>query len=438
MAAKQADELSVNEHGQVTDDKVLKRDRWKFGLGMVISQSEEVGLGGLPTILIRRMGGSDFHLGVFGAMTAGLNSLFQPAGPMLLRWQESNRKAMRFAIVFGFAVTLAIAFLILGLKTPFPVRLLLWGYLALSLLLTIMQGVQWNLESGWIGDLVPTKKLGWFTSIKWILATLGIVASTQLIGRVGDSFPNPFGYSGIYLFFALSYVLAFWLYGRVTDRKPKVVSFFGGKTADHERLPYRSGILWLYITFYTLWNCGRVMLGTFTYAFLFDVFNFNLTNIAWLSTLQFTLSCLSIFIMGKICGRIGHRVPLLFVVVFVSLAQFGYTLSAWWGLAPIIVFTIVNALAGHGFSMLAINYGLEIFPDKGRSAYLALTRFVIGIFVTVLMVFSGKMLDSVRGINIHLWGATLGHYHLLFFIATCITLSSAIPLLIIGKHKVEA
>lgn len=429
--------LPVNEHGQVTDDNILKKDRWKFGLGMIISQSEEVGLGGLPTVLIRRMGGNDFHLGFWGAMT-GLNSLFQFAGPMLLKWKQSNQGAMRFAMVSGAIITTAIACCILGLTTPISPRYLLFGFLFLSTLLSIMQGVQWNLESSWIGDLVPVKKLGWFTSIKWILATLGIVLSSQLIGRIGDAFPTPGGYAGIYLFFCLSYLIAFFLYGRVTDRKPKNVSFFGKAGDTHGNIGYRCRILWLYVTFYTLWSCGRILMGTFAFAFLMDAFHFNLTDMAWLSTLQFLLSCVSIFIMGKVCARIGHRLPLMLVIAFVSLFQFGYTLSAWWGLTPIIAYTIVNAMAGHGFSMLAINYGLEIFPDKGRSIYLALTRFVIGLFVAILLIFSGKILESVKGIQFHLWGATLGHYHLLFFIATLITFSCVIPLLIIGKRKVEA
>lgn len=428
--------LQINEQGQVTDDTVLKRDRWKFGLGMIISQSEEVGLGGLPTVIIRRMGGNDFHLGLFGALS-GLNSLFQLLGPFILQWKKSNRKAMQWTMKAGTAITVLAAFSILGLYLSIPLPLLLAGFILFSGLLGIMQGVQWNLESCWVGDLVPVHRLGWFTSLKWILATLGIVASTQAIARVGDAFPGPGGYAGIYLFFGVSYVIAFTLYGRVTDRPPREVSLPGFSSATAKKVAYRHPVLIYYIAFYTLWNCGRILANTFFPAFLIDQFQFRLTDMAWLMTLQFLLSCVSIGIMGKITDRIGHRAPLIFVIAVVGAFQSGYVLSAWWGLAPIIVFTVINAMAGHGFSMLAINYGLEIFPAHARSVYLAVTRFVIGIFVTLLLVFSGKILEGVRGLHVHFLGADLGHYHLLFAIAVAIILLSLVPLGLIGRRRIE-
>jgi MFS family permease len=101
-----------------------------------------------------------------------------------------------------------------------------------------------------------------------------------------------------------------------------------------------------------------------------------------------------------------------------------------------VAYAIINGAAGHTHSMLAINYSLEIFPDKGRSAYIAFSRFFVGSAVVLFTILSGRALDAFRGFQYTLWGATLNHYHALFAVCTAFTLCCIIPLLIAGKRTV--
>ena len=110
-----------------------------------------------------------------------------------------------------------------------------------------------------------------------------------------------------------------------------------------------------------------------------------------------------------------------------------WTASAWLGLTAIILYQVVNGMAGNTHSMLAINYGLEIFPAKGRSAYLAFARIIIGLASIAATLSAGFIMRAARGFEFTLGGVTLNHYHLFFAGCALVTASCVIPLLL-AKH----
>jgi hypothetical protein len=111
--------------------------------------------------------------------------------------------------------------------------------------------------------------------------------------------------------------------------------------------------------------------------------------------------------------------------------------SAWFGIVPIIIYYIINGAAGHTHTMLALNFGLEIIPDKGRSGYLAFSRLFIGIVSTTGSIAGGRILQGLHGWHHMLRGAQLNHYHLLFIVCSCITFCCVIPLIIVGNRTVS-
>src|SRR3989339_667805 len=379
----------VNDHSQVTDESVLKRERVKFGLGTVLYQSEETGLGGVPTAIIRSLGGDDRHIGIFGCVN-GLTSLFQWIGTLLIRRCKSNRKAMIVSMALGLSVASLIAASILFSSFSWFSGYSLWCYLGFSLLLAVIGGVQWNIESSWIGDLVPKHRLGWFTSVKWFIGVAGIFVFMNLIGRVCDRWPSPQGYS--------------------------------------------SG----YIAFYVLWAGGRTMLFTFWGAYLIDAFKFSMTKVAWMLSVQYMVSCIMVLVMGRFTDRTGHRIPLIIVTAIVGASMGLWVASAWFGVITIVIFQILNGAAGHTHSMLAINFGLEIFPDKGRSGYLAFSRIFIGVIAILMPVLAGRIMFRLHDFHYALWGAILTKYHVLFILSTIVTLCASVPLVIIGNRRVDA
>src|SRR3989339_26579 len=427
----------VNDHSQVTDESVLKRERVKFGLGTVLYQSEETGLGGVPTAIIRSLGGDDRHIGIFGCVN-GLTSLFQWIGTLLIRRCKSNRKAMIVSMALGLSVASLIAASILFSSFSWFSGYSLWCYLGFSLLLAVIGGVQWNIESSWIGDLVPKHRLGWFTSVKWFIGVAGIFVFMNLIGRVCDRWPSPQGYSSVYIMFAGSFFVATFLYKSVTDRTPKSALFFSKGASNSERLNYRSNALWCYIAFYVLWAGGRTMLFTFWGAYLIDAFKFSMTKVAWMLSVQYMVSCIMVLVMGRFTDRTGHRIPLIIVTAIVGASMGLWVASAWFGVITIVIFQILNGAAGHTHSMLAINFGLEIFPDKGRSGYLAFSRIFIGVIAILMPVLAGRIMFRLHDFHYALWGAILTKYHVLFILSTIVTLCASVPLVIIGNRRVDA
>ena len=81
----------VDESGHITDPKILNRDRLKFGIGCIMYQSEEVGLGPIHTLIVRLLGGGNVALGIVSGASCA-TSLVQWFGAVLLRRTGSNRK----------------------------------------------------------------------------------------------------------------------------------------------------------------------------------------------------------------------------------------------------------------------------------------------------------------------------------------------------------
>jgi MFS family permease len=86
--------------------------------------------------------------------------------------------------------------------------------------------------------------------------------------------------------------------------------------------------------------------------------------------------------------------------------------------------------------MLAINLGLELFPEKGRSAYIAFSRFFIGIASVVAPFFAGLVLSTFSSVRVVVAGALLDRYVIAFGVGAVITFACVIPLLLLGNRRI--
>jgi MFS family permease len=425
----------VNEHGQITDKKFLQYDRYKFGVGNIMYQGEEIGLMAIHTVIIRALGGTAFHLGFIGAFAA-IGSTVQWIGTLLLRKFNSNRKAMIFALSLGVLFAILSSFCILIAYNPKLALFALWSYLVFGLCLAACTGVQWNIETSWIGDLVPKNMLGWFTSVKWAVAVVGVLCFSVFYGKMVDIRPALTTYAGLFVIVALSHAVAIVLIRTVTDRVPKSANFIAAGASRHERLNYKSLPFWCYVSFYGLWAAGRTAMFAFTTAYLLDYFNYSMTKIMLINAIQFVVSVAVLLIMGKITDKRGHRVPLMLMSGGVAFCMSLWVASAWWGITAVIIYFFIHGAAGSTHSMLAMNYGLEIFPDKGRSGYLAISRICIGAFGMTASGFAGFFMRNIEGWQKAVWGTTLTHYHVFFAICSLVAMGCVVPLIIAGKRTV--
>jgi len=185
-----------------------------------------------------------------------------------------------------------------------------------------------------------------------------------------------------------------------------------------------------------IWAGGRTAMLAFMTAYLIDHFDYSVTAIALIFAIQNVVGMVLILIVGRASDRYGNRVPLALVSGTVSCCMFLWVASAWWGIIPIIIYQLVNGAAGFVHNMLSINYGLEIFPEKGRAGYFGFTRLLVGLTSITTPVIAGAILRNLFGFHFTLFGAELNHYHIFFAFCSVITFSSIIPLIIAGKRVV--
>jgi MFS family permease len=419
--------------------KRLGKSRLWYSSGGFIDGFIFLGMGMmLPTAVVMALGGGDHHIGILGAAAYGLFSLFQFFGPVILKLTNSNRRGMLLLI-------LTTAILMLGQSVAIVSRIFfstpgfaLYSYIVLFYIMTFMGGPKQNIEASWAGDLVPTKKLGWFNSLKWIFVNVGNMLGVFLIARFIDTFHYIKGFFVLYILLAIVLALSLFFYGRVEDKKPQNLKFIKDSDGNRDRLALRNFALWCYIAFYLIWAGGRTIMYTFYPKFLMEELQFNLTDIAGIETIRIVVSCLALYVFGKVCDIKGNRLITMVVSLIMAFCMYLWVATAWFGTKSVIIFAIVNGAAGMTHSMLGINLALEIFPGKGRAFYLAFARFFIGAAGVITPIIAGFTMRAFHDVEFTLFGATLMRYHLVFFAAATMTVCCAIPLILMGNRKVEA
>lgn len=429
------------ENMQLSDQSAVKQElrfaRLKLGIVNLLVSGEESTLGGLNTTIVRSLGGTDWHLAVLGSFGAG-SSLIQFMGMIFQKWCKTDFRALALALSFGVLAAGAAGVVLLTGWRPDWNLPLLWMFIGCIMMMTLATSVQLNIETAWIGDLVPTHLRGWFTSAKYAIATVGAMLLGAGVAWVGDGWPNWTTYALIFFFVSISHVAAILLAGTIPDRKPEVANFIFGGKSHHERLQYFSPALWSYIAFFFCWSGGRTAMFCFSAAYLMDQFGFGLTKIMLVSLVTTATSLIMLFVLGRISDRWGNRLPLIIVSGTVACSMFLWLASAWWGITMIIAANVVAGMAGWTHSMLVNNYGLEIFPAKGRAGYFGLARIFIGLSCLGTAYLGGLWMEYLQhiGWSMELWGTRLNRYHLLFFVCTLLTLCCVLPLMAIGKRTV--
>lgn len=426
----------VNEHNQITDKNVLNKERYRLGFVNTLFQGEETGLVPIHTIIVRALGGTALHIGFCGAFSCA-TSVLQWVGTLFLKRYNSNRKAMIAGLLCGMIVSMIVFGFILLAYIPVFKIYSLWMYLILGLILAGISGVLWNIETSWIGDLVPQAIRGWFTSAKTIVAVFGLLFFYLSFGKISDLFPSLITYSGFFILIAISHIIAIILANKITDRVPKNANFILSGSSHHERLNYKSMALWCYIIFFILWGSGRNAMLAFSTAYLIDCFQYSMTKVVLIFAIQNVICVILILILGKVSDKYGNRIPLLLISGTVSLCMLLWVSSAWWGVTPIIVYQVINGAAGNTHNMISINYGLEIFPAKGRAGYFGFSRVLIGASTLVAPIVGGGILQHIKDLKFLLWGTEINHYHLFFMVCSMIAFSSIVPLIIVKKRTVS-
>ncbi|MBL8026875.1 MAG: MFS transporter [Fibrobacteres bacterium] len=426
----------LNAEGQVTDTAVLHKARVRIGVGNVLYVAEESSLGAITTVILRHLGGNAFHLGLFGA-TSGFATLFQWIGALLLKKFNSNKRAMVAALLLASAVSALIA-AVIALPAFWPAfkPFAIWSFLILCVLFTATAGALRNIETSWIGDLVPENRRGWFASFKWIVYVITGIFFSFLFSRIADLWPGTPTYAGFYVAFVVSFLVVIPIISGIVDRIPKHANFVSGGSSHHERLNYKDPAFVLYLLYTSFWLGGRQLIFTFSAAYMMDQFGFSLTKLLFVQLGQPVVSIFALFFLGKLTDRTGNRGPVLIISFILLFSMSLWISTAWLGFVPIVIYYVLASLGGATGGLLGNNYALELFPAKGRAGYLAFAGLVNGIVGIICIVGAGVVMRHLDGWSMMLWGAKINNYHVLFTMSITIASLALVPLILIGKRRV--
>ncbi|MBL8028620.1 MAG: MFS transporter [Fibrobacteres bacterium] len=428
----------TTDSGYCYDKKQLNGDRIRMGLGTILHQSEESGIGPIPTVIVKTLGGDDRHLGFMGAL-GGLTGIGAVFANVFLKWKKSNRNAMSISMLIGAIIAASIGVILLQGYHPERFPIILKLYLPLLLIFSLVCGMQNGIEANWVGDLVPEKMRGWFMKIKWVLSIIGTLVFSIVFARFSDAFPTFGGYATIYFVFSISFLVAsFIVYSKVTDRVPATLNYVSAGASHKDRVNYKEKILWYMIGWSITFSGGRGILGAFTAVYLLDYFHYSLTKIAMLTSIQTIMSMLVVYIIGDHTDRWGPRRPLIIAQFIVGLSMFLWVGSAFWGVKCIIIYMVLNGVAGHTLSFLGGNFILEVYPKKGRAAYMGAMRMIANPTIFILVAISGWLAHAFNGFEVTIFGTLLNRYHLIFTFATLFTLSCQIFLFLIGSKRIQS
>lgn len=439
--------------------------RLRFGIANLLFQGEEGALGAVRTAILKNLGATDRHFGIIGAC-GGITRLFQFVAMPLLNHYHSYYRAMRTSLLCGVLAASLVAGAVLLGCIPGWGTVGIWAFIGWTVVMCIATGIQSNIEIAWIGEIVPHPLLGWFTSVKYIIGVIGLSIlslafswcydcfdATSLengsllascFGWLKFIFPNPGPHflglvvcCLLYLLVAASHIAAIILTIKVPDRVPAEAKFISSKAS--ERINYRALPLWTYVLFFIFWTGGRTSHYAMTSIFLMRIYDMKVIGISVLNMVCTLTQALMIFCFGKISDRWGNRKLLMLVSCIVACSMYLWTLTAWAGWKILILSYLIEGMAGSTHAMLVYNYGIEIFPSKGRAAYFGVVHLILGSICVLLSLTIGEISHALE--NLHwsceILGATFTHYHMIFLCCTTFTLCCVLPLLIVGNRVVK-
>ena len=418
-------ELSKNE---------LNKSRFKFGVGNLLYNGDEAAFSPFHTIIIRMLGGTDAHLGFIGGAMQSVGALFAWIGAVLLEKFRYNRKTMRVALACGAIVqAMVVASLVIASRNVAWATPLLYVYIALITLMSMLTGVQSTISVSWIGDLVPVHQRGWFVSAMQIISNVGLIVLQLTFSQLAMHTTGLITCAGLMGLICINHLLAMHLFKTVPDRMSQAVHFLSKKKGD--RVDYKYTPLWLLVWFQCAWSGGRVSLNAFSVAYMLDHCGFNLKKIILFQMTVNVVNLFMLYIMGRFSDRKGIRRPLMIISAVCGASMLLWVSSAWLGAWPLFLYFVINGAAGSTHWMLVNNLSLEAYPAKGRPNFLSFSRTVCGLFLMVASTAAGFAMGGIRGWSITLWGSEFNHYHIFFLGCTLVTITCLIPIWLLGKVK---
>jgi len=417
--------------------RFLRKTRVKFGVANLLYNGDESAFSPFHTAIIRDLGGGDAHLGFIGGAMQSMGPLFTWFGAVLLRWMKFNRQAMMLALAIGALIQAAIVIMLVAVSQNAGwANYVLYGYLSLITLMSMMTGGQQNIAISWIGDLVQPRLRGRFVSGMSIVSNIGLIILQLSFARLAVVATGFYAYAGLMGLLCLNTFISILLFWTVPNCQSKAVKFI--TTHKEERVNYRYRPLWLLVWFECAWRGGRVAMMAFVTAYMIDQFGMAMSRIILIHMMVNVVNILMLYLMGTLSDRVGPRRPLMVISAVCATSMLLWVSTAWWGVWPVFAYQLINGAAGSTHWMLVRNLSLDVYPARGRPNFLSFSQTLVGLFLMVSTTGAGYLMAGMRGWSVMFMGAEINHYHVFFLGCTAVTLTCLFPLGLLGRHMLSA
>ncbi len=423
----------VDGRGHIIDEILIRKERVRFSI-INLFWSQENALGAIPQIIVRRLGGDFFHIGLMNAFGMASN-LLSFLGPLGLLYWGSYKKGIIYTNIMAIVQYAIMALAIIGGGVLFSPKTALYIFLGMVLFESMLNGYGASSGPAYIGDFVPKSRIVWFSSLRSIISALGGIVFSIVFGRITDRWANSWSYGALYLFFAISTIAVVVLLRGAPDPKPDSRKFFTRDKAS--KIRYDSRQFWLFFTYVFILTVVGGMCRGLNFLFLIDQWHFTNTQIGYVVTFQSLASVAIVYVLGKIGDAKGNRKLLIVAAIFGVIASIFVISSAWFGITAVFIWLVLGAIAGPAQYFLGNTFQIKLFPHKGMAAYFTLLQIPMGVIGIIMSMCGGFFMQMSVGKSVGFMGATLVPYHMLFIVCAALSVIAIVPLAIMGNKTMD-
>lgn len=368
------------------------------------------------------LGASHFEQGLLAALPL-LSAVAQLAGAYLIERKAQPKR--RVAIVGLIASRLSLAAILptsLYFLPNHRADALSWFLIlaGLSFLCQSLANVAWL---SWMGQVVAPDQRGRFFSARNLAAgfmtVLATASGSWLAGyRFGSTLPKETGYLLIFGVAALLGLIGALLLTRVglptqpqLARPPRPLpQVLRRWLHNHD---YRR-----FLVFYLVWMFAVYVASPFFNLYFLQDMQLDIGFVALTATTSTVANLFSLRLWGSLCDRFGNKPILMVAVSGAAIIPAVYLVSNAQNIHWIAFIT--QAFSGcvwAGLGLASSNLLLRVSPQEDNALYLASFGTLSGLAMAAAPLLGGHIADKLTGWQYTVFGVTIAHFKLLFFVS---------------------
>ncbi len=271
-----------------------------------------------------------------------------------------------------------------------------------------------------MADLLPLKMRGRFWGKRQAILNGVALASSLLLARLLDAFPQNASFEGLVGFsFLLVIAVVFGeldvlMYKKIPEPAME-------KETERVRLlellkrPFRDPNFRRYLLFVSVRNFSVYFMAPFVSVFLLTYLKMTYFEIYLLNSIHIVTFILFSRLWGSIIDKVGNRPVKFICLIPLSIHPLFYLLASpgtyMYVLVP-LYFTL--GIFAAGVTIASVNLLIGLSPIKGRSMFVAMVFSLVGLVASLAPLLSGQIIEWTEGVSFILGGHRFINLHFVF------------------------